>query len=75
MKCVVCKTGETRPGTTTITLEPEGANLVLKGVRAEIREICGEAYVDSEITRRLIAIADGARRTGIQVDVRQFSNS
>jgi YgiT-type zinc finger domain-containing protein len=72
MKCVVCKLGETRPGTTTVTLEPQGVTLVVKGVPADICENCGEAYVSEEITGQLTALADEARRTGVQVDVRQF---
>ncbi len=74
MKCVVCKSGETRPGTTTITLEPKGTTLVVKGVPADICDNCGEPYVPAEITRQLIALADEARRAGVQVDVRQFSS-
>ncbi len=73
MKCVVCKFGETQPGTTTVTLEPGGTTLVVKGVPAEICENCGESYVSEEITHQLMALADEARRAGVQVDVRQFA--
>jgi YgiT-type zinc finger domain-containing protein len=31
MKCVVCKKGETKAGTTTLTLERDGSTLVFKG--------------------------------------------
>ncbi len=75
MKCVVCKFGETRPGTTTITLEPGALTLVVKGVPADICENCGEAYVSEEVTRQLTTLAEEARRTGVQVDVRQFSTA
>jgi YgiT-type zinc finger domain-containing protein len=32
VKCVVCKHGETRPGTTTVPLTQDGTTLVVKGV-------------------------------------------
>jgi YgiT-type zinc finger domain-containing protein len=73
MKCVICKHGETRPGTTTVTLERGGATLVIKSVPAQICDNCGEAYVDEETTRQLLGIADDALRTGVQVDVREFA--
>ena len=48
MKCVVCKKGETKAGTTTMTLERDGATLVFKSVPARVCANCGEAYVDGE---------------------------
>jgi YgiT-type zinc finger domain-containing protein len=73
MKCVICKHGETRNGTTTVTLERGGATIVIKSVPAQICDNCGEAYVDEAITRQLLGIADEALRTGVQVDVREFA--
>jgi YgiT-type zinc finger domain-containing protein len=73
MKCVICKHGETRPGKTTVTLERGGSTLVIKGVPARICDNCGEAYVDEEITRQLLATTEEALRVGVQVDVREFS--
>jgi YgiT-type zinc finger domain-containing protein len=73
MKCVICKHGETRAGNTTVTLERGGTTLVIKGVPAGICDNCGEAYVDEQITRQLLATTDEALRSGVQVDVRQFS--
>ena len=34
MKCIVCKQAETRAGTTTVTLERQGATFVFKDVPA-----------------------------------------
>jgi hypothetical protein len=33
---------------------------------------CGEAYVDGEITDRLLKTAEDAARSGIQVEIRQY---
>jgi YgiT-type zinc finger domain-containing protein len=73
MKCVICKHGETQPGTTTVTLERAATTLVVKNVPARICDNCGEAYVEEEITRRLLATADEVLRTGVQIDVRDFA--
>ena len=42
MKCVICKHGETKDGTTTIILEREGSTIVFKDVPAKICDNCGE---------------------------------
>jgi YgiT-type zinc finger domain-containing protein len=73
MKCVVCKWGETRPGTTTATLERDGATLVVKNVPARVCNNCGEAYVEQEIAQRLLTTAREALRAGVHVDVRDFA--
>ena len=72
MKCTVCKDGETRRGTTTITLEREKATLVFKGVPAEVCPVCGEGYLDEATTSKLLKTAEEAARSGIQVDVREY---
>jgi YgiT-type zinc finger domain-containing protein len=73
MKCVICKHGETRPGSTTVTLERGGATLVVKSVPAAVCDNFGEIYVNEETTHRLLAAARKALRTGVQVDVRDFA--
>jgi len=72
MKCVVCKRGETRDGKTTVTLEREGAALVVRKVPAQVCENCGEAYVDAAVTRRLLEAARQALRAGVEVDIREY---
>jgi YgiT-type zinc finger domain-containing protein len=73
MKCVVCKTGETREGTTTVTLERNGAALVVRKVPAQVCQNCGEAYVSAEVTRSLLQSAREALRDGVEVDIREFA--
>lgn len=72
MKCVVCKQGETKPGTATVTLERNGTTLVIKGVPAEVCGNCGEDYIGEETARRLLKDAEEAAQAGVQVDVRRF---
>ena len=73
MTCVICRNGETKPGTATVTLEREGTTLVIKGVPAQVCANCGEEYVDEGTTSRLLKTAEEAARTGVQVDVRQYA--
>jgi YgiT-type zinc finger domain-containing protein len=73
MICVICKHGETRLGTATVTLEREDTTLVIKGVPAQVCTNCGEEYVDEDTTSRLLRTAEEAARTGVQVDVRQYA--
>ncbi len=72
MKCVVCKQGETRPGTTTVTLERDGLTLVVKEVPAQICENCGEEYVEESVTERLLETAEEVAAEGTQVDIREY---
>ncbi len=72
MTCVICKNGETKPGTTTLTLEREDTTIVFKHVPAKVCENCGEAYLDEETTQQLLNAAEAAVTAGVQVEVRAF---
>lgn len=72
MKCMICKQGETQPGTVTVTLERGGTTLIFKSVPAQVCDNCGEAYVDEATTERLLAAAEAAVKAGVQVEVREF---
>jgi len=70
VRCVVCKQGETREG--TVTLERDDTVLVFRKVPAQVCEVCGEEYVDEQTTSRLLAAAEEAVRSGVQVDIREY---
>ena len=36
MQCTICKTGQTHPGTTTVTLQRDNTVVVIRDVPAEI---------------------------------------
>lgn len=72
MKCVICKQGETRLGSVTVTLERGGTTLVFKNVPAHVCENCNEAYLDKTTTEQLLAVAETAIKAGVQVEVREF---
>lgn len=72
MQCVICRHGETRPGTATVTLERDQMTLVVKAVPARVCANCGEEYLDETTTARLLAVLEEAARAGVQVEVRQY---
>ncbi len=69
MKCVICKNGETIKGKTIVTLERNGSIIVLKGVDASICDNCGEYYLDSETTQKVLEKADEACKNGAEIEV------
>jgi YgiT-type zinc finger domain-containing protein len=72
MKCVICKYGETAPGKVTVTLDQDGATIVIREVPALVCQTCGEEYVDEEVAARLLRIAEEASQAGVQVDIRKY---
>lgn len=72
MKCVICKSGETATGTTTVSLELDGMLFVMRGVPAQICQNCGEAYVDSKVTRDVLRMAEEARGQRVEINVRHY---
>lgn len=74
MNCIICRHGETHPGTTTVTFHRGGRTLVVNEVPAEVCENCGEAYVAEEVTARLLQIASEARQAQAIVLVRDYGS-
>ena len=72
MKCVICKTGETKPGKATVTLNHNGSTVVFKDVPAEICSTCGEDYTDQEVTERLLQLSRKSAETGVEVAVHHY---
>ena len=73
MKCVLCRHGETRSGTTTVTLDRQGVVVVVKNVPADICENCGEVYVAGGVTARLLARAEAAASNGAEVEILHYA--
>jgi len=73
MKCVICKKGTTRAGTSTVTFERDKATLVVKLVPAHLCENCGEVYMDEKITSHLLKTAEEAAKSGVHTDLRDYA--
>ena len=72
MECVICKRGETRPGTATVTVKHNSTVLVIKGVPADICGNCGGECVGEAATAHLLRAAEEVLRAGVEVDVREY---
>ena len=72
MKCMICKHGETKKGTATITLEKDSSTIVFKEVPAHICDNCGEKYIDDSITKELLKKAREIIKNGVEVDIRKY---
>ena len=72
MKCSICKHGETKPGTTTVTLEKGNSTIVFKEVPAQICDNCGEKYIDQTTTKDLLSKAREIIKNGVEVDIRKY---
>jgi len=72
MKCMICKHGETKQGTTTVTLEKGGSTIVFKEVPAQICDNCGEKYIDEATTKELLNKARSIVKSGVEVDIRKY---
>ncbi|MBC8154810.1 MAG: type II toxin-antitoxin system MqsA family antitoxin [Bacteroidetes bacterium] len=75
MSCVICQLGTTEPGLVTVTLERDGAILVVKDVPASVCTNCGERYFDAATTDRLLAAADRAFKQGAELEVTRLQTA
>jgi len=71
--CLICKQGDVKPGTTTLTVERGTMTLVLKGIPARVCDSCGEAYFDEATTRRIEELVDQLQHAGVQVAVQDYA--
>jgi YgiT-type zinc finger domain-containing protein len=69
---MICKHGETKQGTTTVTLEKGSSTIVFKEVPAQICDNCGEKYIDEATTKELLNKARNIVKNGVEVDIRKY---
>ena len=69
MNCVICQIGSTQPDLVTVTLERDGAILLVKDVPANVCQNCGERYYDTQTTDQLLALADRAFEQGTELEI------
>jgi YgiT-type zinc finger domain-containing protein len=68
----MCPAGTLKEGTTTVTMERDGATIVFKEVPADVCDTCGEAYLDEDVSARVYRQAEAAAEAGVEVDVRRY---
>ncbi|MCB9966777.1 MAG: type II toxin-antitoxin system MqsA family antitoxin [Geminicoccaceae bacterium] len=65
MRCPVCKNGESRPGTVTLTLVRVPLTMVVRHVPAQICDDCGEEYIDETATQQALDQTEASARQGV----------
>ncbi len=73
MNCVICKHGQMRPGTATVTFDRAGLTVVFRNVPAQVCDSCGEYTLDEAVSRSLLERAEAAAHDGTQVKVVQYA--
>ena len=73
MKCVICKTGDTRPGKATVTLQRGETTVLIKEVPAEVCGNCGEYYLDDEVARRVYGQAEDAVNRHTELEILRYA--
>jgi YgiT-type zinc finger domain-containing protein len=73
MKCVICKLGETKKGTVTVTLERGETTVLIKNVPADICENCGEYYLSDAISERVLKQAKSAVTNNAEVEILRYA--
>jgi YgiT-type zinc finger domain-containing protein len=53
MRCVICREGDTAPGTVTVTLQRGDTVLIVRDVPAAVCENCGEYYSEEAVANKL----------------------
>lgn len=74
MKCAICKSGETRPGAATATVQRGDTTVDLKHVPADVCESCGEYYLSAEVTAQVLEKAASASKSGAEVEILGFAH-
>lgn len=73
MKCKICKTGEFKPGITTVTLERDNTVIVIKDVPAQVCDNCGEYYLAEDVSARIYDLAEEAVERKVEVEVMHYA--
>jgi len=73
MRCVICKTGETKPGKTTVTVQRGETTVMIKDTPAEVCENCGEYYLDEAVARAVYAQAEAAVQHHAEVAILRYA--
>ena len=69
MKCVVCKNGISKKGKVTVTMEIKNTIVVIKNVPANVCQNCGNYYLSTQMTKKVMEIAQEAAKKGVEIEI------
>lgn len=70
--CPICKNGELKPGTVTVTLERDDAIVLFKKVPANVCNNCASYFLNSVTTRLVLQKAEASFKNGAELEVLQL---
>jgi YgiT-type zinc finger domain-containing protein len=73
MRCVVCKEGDTAPGTVTVTLERGNTIIVIRDVPAAVCRNCGEYYLEEAVAAKLYRQGESAVERQAEVEILRYA--
>ena len=73
VKCVICRHGSTEPGRVTVTVQRAGTVVIIKGVPAQVCSNCGEYYLSSKVSERVLSRAEVAAAAGAEVEIIRYA--
>jgi YgiT-type zinc finger domain-containing protein len=71
--CSICGIGKLRGGRATVTLERGGSVVVIRGVPARICPACGEYYLTSAVTDKVMKRAEQSIANGAEVGIIRYA--
>ena len=69
MKCVVCKEGTMKKDKITVTYDIKNTVIVIRNVPANVCQNCGNYYLSSAITKKIMERAKEATRKGVEIEI------
>ena len=73
MKCVICKAGDTAPGTVTVTLQRGDTVIIIRDVPASVCQNCGEYYLDEAVASKLYRQGEEAVQRNAEVEILRYA--
>ena len=73
MRCVICKAGDTAPGTVTVTLQRGVTVVVIREVPAAVCRNCGEYYLDEAVAGKLYRQGEEAVQRHAEVEILRYA--
>ena len=73
MDCVICKTGTTKRGNVTVTMDIKGTVVVIRNVPAKVCSNCGNYYLSSETSKLIMAKVQQDVKKGVEIEVMKLN--
>ena len=73
MRCVICRQGDTAPGSVIVTLQRENTVVVIRDVPAMVCQNCGEYYLDEAVAGKLYRQGEEAVQRNAEVEIIRYA--